>query len=162
MIVIVSDVDTDVGEESSQEPIEIRSPSPNIDLIQFKSISTNISISQGRIPRIQGSSKTVKTDLTLDFDEYVDILLAKTKKKLGAKAAMLTVEDLTVKYNWWLGKEPKGIPQLYDLDDEDDFESKYQSMNILSKVCNRKYASQHINWMREAFSYTSWFVPALW
>ena len=38
-----------------------------------------------------------KTDLTLDFDEYLNILLTKSKKKLSNKAAMLTVEDVTIK-----------------------------------------------------------------
>ena len=35
---------------------------------------------------------------------------------------MLTIEDLTVKYNWWSGKELKKLPALFDLDEQDDFD----------------------------------------
>jgi hypothetical protein len=87
-------------------------------------VSTTIIVSQGRVPRLQNSSKTTKADLNASFDEFLDFLLEKSKRKLGNKGAMVTVDDLTVKYNWWSGKmEPKKIPALYDLEEEDDFDS---------------------------------------
>ena len=55
------------------------------------------------------------------FVDFLDVVLEKSKKKLGQKASMLAIEDLTIKYNWWSEKEPKKIPQLFDLEDEEDF-----------------------------------------
>ena len=104
-IISISSSDGIEGKEFSKELKRQCSSSPDIEQDQLKSISTNISISQGRIPRVQGSSKTVKMDLTLSFDEYIDILLTKSKKKLSNKAAMLIVEDLTI---GGLGKNQKG------------------------------------------------------
>ena len=55
------------------------------------------------------------------FVDFLDVVLEKSKKKLGQKASMLAIEDLTIKYNWWSEKELKKIPQLFDLEDEEDF-----------------------------------------
>lgn len=108
----------------SPEPTQSRTPSPDIDADLLMQVPATITVSQGRVPRPQNTSKIVRADLSTDFDEFLDFLLQKSKKKLGNKAHMLTVDDLTVKYNWWSGKsEPKKIPQLYDLEEEDDFDS---------------------------------------
>ena len=87
-------------------------------------VPTNITVCQGRVPHLQGTSKTVKADISSVFEEFLDFVLQISKKKLGNKAPLLELSDLTVKYNWWCGKsEPKKLPQLYDLEDEDDFDS---------------------------------------
>ena len=109
---------------SPSESIQSRTPTPDFDADLLMHISTTIIVSQGRVPRLQNSSKTTKADLSTNFDDFLHFLLEKSKRKLGNKGAMVTVGDLTVKYNWWSGKtEPKKIPQLYDLEEEDDFES---------------------------------------
>jgi hypothetical protein len=69
-------------------------------------------------------------------------MLDKAVKKLGTRAAGIGPEDLTVKYNWWSGKEPKKIPQLYDLDDADDFEGILSAFRSNFEVYNRRFISQ--------------------
>jgi hypothetical protein len=104
---------------SSPEPFQSRTPSPEFDADLLMQVPTNITICQGRVPRLQGTSKTVKADISSVFGEFLDFVLQISKKKLGNKAPLLELTDLTVKYNWWCGKsEPKKLPQLYDLEDE--------------------------------------------
>ena len=66
--------------------------------------------------------------LTLTFDEFNDKLLNITKRKLGNKASMVVIEDLTIAYNWGLAKEPVKTPPLIGLEDEEDFESIYYNV----------------------------------
>jgi len=87
----------------------------------LKYISTTITISQGRFPCLSDSSKIIRANLIGMFVDFLNVVLEKSKKKLGQKASMLATEDLTIKYNWWSEKEPKKIPQLFDLEDEEDF-----------------------------------------
>ena len=112
-----------VASDEPLEPLdESRSSTPESKSKALKSITASLVVSQGKIPRLQNSFKTVLLDLTVDYDDFLDFLLVKTKKKLGSKASMVTVGDLAIKYNWWAGREPKAIPSLCDIEDADDFE----------------------------------------
>jgi len=108
--------ESDGGNDSDSES------EPASESLLLKRITTTITVSQGRFPRLSDSSKTMQADLTGGLDGFLAILLPKAKRKLGKRAAMLTIEDLTVKYNWWSGKEPKKLPALFDLDEQDDFD----------------------------------------
>ena len=101
---------SDDTEELPSEILSIRdSSSPDVEDL-LKAITTKMSVFKGR--HMQGLSKQFNANLTLTFDEFNDKLLNITKRKLGNKASMLVMEDLTIAYNWGPVKEPVKTPPL--------------------------------------------------